>query len=542
MRIAELKKLLKAGEWNDIEFKEARRAVSKSAFETVSAFANTHGGWIVFGVSQNGEEFRTTGVEMPDKVQGDFLSVLHAGAKVNHDIQITDKRYDIDGATVLAFHIAENLRTRKPVYLDGDIRRTFLRKGSGDYKAQMIDIERMLRDATADRWDSQPFDRVLLKEAFHPSSLRWYRDRFHQVNTGFDPKQPDKDFLYHWGYLLRDGKRYIPIRGAIMLFGSPLAVHQLIPRPTLDFQFLGYATDEPMPETRWIDRIVCEENIIQAWDQLVSKYKFFMPKPFKDIDPVTLGRRDDPPGFRVFREAAVNLLIHQDYGDHSRKAVIKFFRDGIQLWNPGDVFGDDSRLLEPGEKEVRNPVIATAMRRIAMCEQAGTGMRMMREAWQALGHPAPVYKNDRSRKAFDLFIPELDKEVDMASDLMKAMFGKTPTPSGGTETEQVEAHEEAQVKAQEAQVGAQVDLLKWQKDILTSCSYDEKTGRELMEIAGYGSRTGNFKKGLQRLLDHKLLELTISDKPNSRLQKYRLTAKGRAIVEGPMSLVPGQRK
>ena len=106
------------------------------------------------------------------------------------------------------------------------------------------------------------------------------------------------------------------------------------------------------------------------------------------------------------------------------------------------------------------------------------------------------------------------------------------TRPGGTETEQVEAHEEAQVKAQ-------VDLLKWQKDILTSCSYDEKTGRELMEIAGYGSRTGNFKKGLQRLLDYKLLELTISDKPNSRPQKYRLTDKGRAIVQCLWSLVKG---
>jgi len=49
MKIAELKRLLKAGEWNDIEFKEARTAVPKSAFETVSAFANTHGGWLVFG-------------------------------------------------------------------------------------------------------------------------------------------------------------------------------------------------------------------------------------------------------------------------------------------------------------------------------------------------------------------------------------------------------------------------------------------------------------------------------------------------------------
>ena len=92
MKIAELKKLLKAGEWNDIEFKEARTAVSKSAFETVSAFANTHGGWLVFGVSQHGEEFKTTGVEMPDKVQGDLLSVLHADAKVNHDVQVTEER------------------------------------------------------------------------------------------------------------------------------------------------------------------------------------------------------------------------------------------------------------------------------------------------------------------------------------------------------------------------------------------------------------------------------------------------------------------
>jgi predicted HTH transcriptional regulator len=61
MKIAELKRLLKAGEWNDVEFKEARLAAPKSAFETVSAFANTHGGWLVFGVSQRGEKFEISG-------------------------------------------------------------------------------------------------------------------------------------------------------------------------------------------------------------------------------------------------------------------------------------------------------------------------------------------------------------------------------------------------------------------------------------------------------------------------------------------------
>ncbi len=250
MNVSELKKLLNAGEWKDIEFKEARTDVPKSAFETVSAFANTRGGRLVFGVAQRGQVYEVTGVENPEKVQNDFLSVLHADAKINHDVEIAEQKLHIDDKTVLVFQINENQRTRKPVYLDGDIRRTFLRKGGGDYKAQMQDIERMLRDAAADRWDGQPFERVAFKDALDASSLAWYRSRFHQANTGFDAKQPDRDFLYHWGFLIKQGRRLLPTRAAIMLFGSPLAIHQLIPRPTLDVQFLGYSTGETLPETR----------------------------------------------------------------------------------------------------------------------------------------------------------------------------------------------------------------------------------------------------------------------------------------------------
>ncbi len=232
---------------------------------------------------------------------------------------------------------------------------------------------------------------------------------------------------------------------------------------------------------------------------------------------MTLGRRDDPPGFRVFREAAVNLLIHQDYGDHSRKAVIKFFRDGIQLWNPGDVFGDDSRLWEPGEKEVRNPSIAMALRRLAMCEQAGTGLRMMREAWKGLGHPAPTYKNDRAWKAFELFIPGLDKEVDMASDLMKAMFGGTTV---------TEVDSEAHVTGAEGTKSAP----SWhQVDILRKCQSDS-TLVNLMAVIGRSDRTKFRHQVLDPLIEMGLLEMTIPDKPRSSLQKYRLTDKGRKRI------------
>ena len=46
-------------------------------------------------------------------------------------------------------------------------------------------------------------------------------------------------------------------------------------------------------------------------------------------------------------------------------------------------------------------------------------------------------KNYRAWKAFELFIPGLDKEVGMASDLMKAMCGVTGTVSDQLGTENV---------------------------------------------------------------------------------------------------------
>ncbi|MCK6554950.1 putative DNA binding domain-containing protein [Candidatus Binatia bacterium] len=378
----------------------------KSVFETVSAFANTRGGWIVLGVTQDGERFEVSGVDEPDKVQNDFLSVLHAGQKVSHDVDVSEHRYEHEGKVVLAFQVAENPRTRKPVYLDGDIRRTFLCRGGGDCRAQRHEIERMLRDASADRWDGEPFTRVDLDEVFHSASLKWYRDRFHATNPGFDVEQPHHEFLYEWGYLVKESGKLLPPRGAVALLGSLRGVRNPIPKPVLDVRFLGYASTEDFDETRWIDRLVSEVNIIETWQQLLAKYLFFMPKTFRDIDPATLERRDAPAGFRVFREAAMNLLIHQDYGDHSRKAVIGFFTDGIEFWNPGDSFAEEKLLLDPGEKDVRNPAIAMAIRRIGMCEQAGTGLWMMQRVWQALGHAPPINTNDRVHKSFATFLAE----------------------------------------------------------------------------------------------------------------------------------------
>lgn len=54
-------------EWEDFEIKEAKSEVPKSSWETVSAFSNSNGGWLIFGIKQNGKQFEIAGVENPEK-------------------------------------------------------------------------------------------------------------------------------------------------------------------------------------------------------------------------------------------------------------------------------------------------------------------------------------------------------------------------------------------------------------------------------------------------------------------------------------------
>ena len=70
----ELLERLNGFEWNDVEFKEAAREVPKDAWSTVSAFSNTAGGSLVFGVRRKDGMHEIVGVIKSDKVQSDFLS------------------------------------------------------------------------------------------------------------------------------------------------------------------------------------------------------------------------------------------------------------------------------------------------------------------------------------------------------------------------------------------------------------------------------------------------------------------------------------
>jgi DNA-binding HxlR family transcriptional regulator len=73
------------------------------------------------------------------------------------------------------------------------------------------------------------------------------------------------------------------------------------------------------------------------------------------------------------------------------------------------------------------------------------------------------------------------------------------------------------------------------KAILNALRDARLSANELTEVLGLKSKTGAFKRTVKALLSHHLIEYTIPDKHSSRLQKYRLTPKGTAVIKAQRS-------
>ena len=84
-------------EWDDFECKTAKDKLPEDVWATVSAFSNTSGGWIVFGVRQIGKRFEIQGVNHGEKMESDFLNTLRSGQKFNMRLSAKGQKYNFDG-------------------------------------------------------------------------------------------------------------------------------------------------------------------------------------------------------------------------------------------------------------------------------------------------------------------------------------------------------------------------------------------------------------------------------------------------------------
>ena len=414
---------LKSIEWNDIEFKEASWAVPKDALSTVSAFANTTGGHLVFGVKQENGTFQISGVIEADKVQNEFLGQIRDKNKISIFLPVDGQLLSFDEGTIIVFYVPEAQRNEKPVFLDGNPKKAYIRRGARDDTCTGDELIRFFRDASDTRYDSELITDLSIERCFDEFTVRWYRQRHSERNPGRYDQLSDIEFLQQMACVAEKQTQLIPTRAGILVFGTDAAFRQILKRPIVDFQVYIEAKADYSAEVRWADRMtpVPEENLIKTWQALVGFYTRHAEHPFA-IDPGSLRRTDDPPDYISFREAVINLLIHQDFGDQTRWPTIRFFRDCSEFFNPGDAFSSKEQLVDPGEKPVRNPSIVAIFRRIGLSDQAGSGVGAIFASCRKLGNVPPVIENEKAEKSFKLILRK-ERLITEAQLLSQAKLG-----------------------------------------------------------------------------------------------------------------------
>lgn len=196
----------------------------------------------------------------------------------------------------------------------------------------------------------------------------------------------------------------------------------------------------------------------------------------------------------AFREAIINAFCHRDYRDPD-EVRIAIFPDRVEVRNPGTLMeGVTLRTLKTAKvSRRRNPLIADLLRRIHLIEAWGRGIPLILEK-------AP---NVRFSQVAGIFITEFPRLV----------------TAGNPAEEQVTPQVTPQFTPQVMTLLGIID--------------GEHSREELQERLNLADRENFRKSYLLPALEARCVERTIPDKPNSRLQKYRLTSKGRTLLPVP---------
>ena len=359
-------------EWEDFECKRALDKLPEDVWETVSAFSNTSGGWIVFGIRQQGKRFEIQGVNNGEKTESDFLNTLRNGQKFNMRLTAKAMKYNFDGRLVLAFFVPSCIV--KPIYVGNPIN-TYIRTGSGDRRATETEVMAMMRDQAFGSKSEQVVEGTSIGD-LNKSSLETYRNHIRNDNPTFPYKDlPDDQFCEKVG-ITKEGRLTI---GGILMLGQRDVVQRHVSNFWIDYlEIPGRSLADA--QVRYTFRMQEQDNIWESYQIILQRLRNFVDAPY-EARPDGVGAEDESQLYAL-REGLTNCCAHADYFSPMHP-TIRVFQDRIELQNPGRFMFPLSELRTQIHSIPRNPNIIKFFRYAKLGENAGYGIDKML-AWERL--------------------------------------------------------------------------------------------------------------------------------------------------------------
>jgi len=399
-------------EWEDFEVKEVKFEVPNNCLETISAFSNTAGGWLIFGVKQVKHKFEITGVNNPEKIEQNLTTLLQT-EKFNQKITPICKKYNFNKNIVLAFYIP--LSERKPVYFN-TLKNSFIGTGSGDRRLSSEEIDSLFRQSA---YGTKDKELTKLKiDDLDITAIRQYRQYLknikpeHQYN-----KLSDIDFLTK---IRAIDQRKVTIAG-LLVFGTDDSIASIITDFKIDYLEIFGTSYEDAPK-RYEFRLADYPNIFQYFFAIYERIIKKIDIPFKLNGAF---REENQPQVKAIREALVNLLIHSDYFS-PMKPRIRIFTNRIEFLNPGALPKPFDELQKGDISLPRNPLITKMFRIIDLAENAGYGFDKMFNGWQSYYSNKPIVSGDIDYYKIEFYYKEIPETVKKTTQKLIELIQDNP--------------------------------------------------------------------------------------------------------------------
>lgn len=369
----------------------------KSWCKSVSAFANTSGGILIFGVADDGTVIGLADAERDAETISEIIK-NRLSPIPEFTLEFNTSK---DEKKLIILRICKGEET--PYYYSADgVTEAYIRIGNESVPADSTDLKRLVM-----RGKNTSFDSLVSTYDIGDYSFTKLKERF-KIWTG---RSFEEKGYVSMGMVTDNGK--LTNAGALLADESPI---------------------------RW-SRVFCTHwngktksgGIVDAYDHaeysgslisLLNDAESFIMNNTKTIWKKLSNSRLELPEYvhRSYFEALVNALIHRDYLINGSEVHVDIFDDRMEIYSPGGM--PDGTVIQDRNIQAipsmrRNPVIADIFARLGYMERSGSGLGKIRSSYEVSANfetgKEPVFYSDRSQ--FLVTLCNLNyRDGDMAKD------------------------------------------------------------------------------------------------------------------------------
>jgi ATP-dependent DNA helicase RecG len=364
--------LVASGESERLEFKRTTGQRTE-AMRTVCGMLNALGGFVLFGVKENGQIIgQAVSTHTLEEIANELRRIEPPAFPDVETVELAN------GNTVIALRVPGG---GGPYTYDG---RAYLRNGPTTSLMPQRRYERLLLERlhAAQRWENRPAEGITVADLDRAEILRTIDEAIRRQRMD-DPGTRDIHQLLLGLNLIHEGHL---LNAAVVLFAR---AERLL--PNYPQCLLRMARFRGRDKTDFLDN---RQEHGCAFDLLLRGQRFLrdhLPVAGR-IVPNLFERIDDPvyPP-EALREALANALCHRDYSIGGGAVTLAIYDDRLEITSTGMLPFDltPADLMRPHPSRPWNPLIAQAFYRRGIIEAWGRGTLKMAELTARAGLPPP---------------------------------------------------------------------------------------------------------------------------------------------------------